>query len=95
MKNLIKRLLFLKVLFIFFALALPQLHANEEGSLSNPNMSFSKIDLKAITINESDYFDFIRESIITQPEFLYAQSNFIEKNQSLKFAKDKDGLSFQ
>tara|TARA_B110000444_G_scaffold261018_1_gene310508 strand:+ start:6584 stop:7936 length:1353 start_codon:yes stop_codon:yes gene_type:complete len=87
MKNLIKRLLFLKVLFIFFALVSLQLHANEEGQLSNPNMSFSKIDLNSITISESDYFDFIRESIITQPEFLYAQSNFIEKNQSLKFAK--------
>ena len=39
------------------------------------------------TTEEENYFSFLRENIITQPEFLYANSNVEEKNQSLKFAK--------
>ena len=36
----------------------------------------------------------IRGSIITQPEFLFANSNYIEKNEQLKFTKRRDGLNF-
>ena len=46
-------------------------------------------------IGEDEYFDFLRVSIIEQPEFLYANSTFIEKNQSLKFTKDRDGQNYQ
>ena len=43
--------------------------------------------MKTKTIGEDDYFDFIRSSIIEQPECLYANSNYTEKSESLKFAK--------
>ena len=39
------------------------------------------------TIDENNYFDFLRSSILNQPEFKFANSNVEEKNQSLKFAK--------
>lgn len=46
-------------------------------------------DVRSIspTINEEEYFDFLRISVLTQPEYLYANSNDIEKSESLKFAK--------
>ena len=37
--------------------------------------------------NEFEYYDFLRGSIITQPEFLFANLKSIEKNEDLKFAR--------
>ena len=51
------------------------------------SLTFSSIDLESNTIDADTYYDFLRQSIITQPEFLYASSNFIEKDQQLKFSK--------
>jgi hypothetical protein len=58
----------------------------QEEPKSN-NFTFSKLNSIAPTINQETYFDFIRSSILDQPEFLYANSNLEEKNQSLKFAR--------
>ena len=44
-------------------------------------------DRELKTIDENNYFDFLRSSILNQPEFKFANSNVEEKNQSLKFAK--------
>ena len=87
MKSLIKKSIILNFLLIFNILISFEAHSVDEKPIPRPNLSFSKINLGSSTINETDYYDFIRESIITQPEFLYANSNFIEKNQSLKYAK--------
>ena len=87
MKSLIKKSIILNFSLIFNILISFEAHSVDEKPIPSPNLSFSKINLGSSTINETDYYDFIRESIITQPEFLYANSNFIEKNQSLKYAK--------
>ena len=39
------------------------------------------------TLGEIDYFDFLRSSIITQPEFLFANLQSIEKSENLKYAQ--------
>ena len=39
------------------------------------------------TVGEIDYFDFLRSSIITQPEFLFANLQSIEKSENLKYAQ--------
>ena len=49
----------------------------------------SKLRSLTSTISEIDYFDFIRISVVTQPEYLYANSNVLEKKESLKFSKRK------
>jgi len=87
MQTLIIKSLILKSFLVFSILISLEAHSVDRQSISNPNLSFSKINLGNDTINQSDYYDFIRESIITQPEFLYANSNFIEKNQSLKYTQ--------
>ena len=86
MKSLIKKLVPLNFLLILTILISFEVYSADEQLEASPNLSFSKINLGSSTINESDYYDFLRESIIKQPEFLYANSNFIEKNQSLKYA---------
>ena len=57
-------------------------------SIANDDiLTFSSIDLENNTIDSETYYEFIRGSIITQPEFLFANSNYIEKNEQLKFTK--------
>jgi outer membrane protein TolC len=51
------------------------------------NLTFSNIHFDNNTIDSYTYYDFLRESIITQPEFLFANSNYIEKDEQLKFTK--------
>tara|TARA_B110000003_G_scaffold243366_1_gene251762 strand:- start:199 stop:1551 length:1353 start_codon:yes stop_codon:yes gene_type:complete len=87
MKSLLKKLVPLNFLLILTILISFEAYSADEQLEASPNLSFSKINLGSSTINESDYYDFLRESIIKQPEFLYANSNFIEKNQSLKYAQ--------
>ena len=47
-------------------------------------MTFSGIELETETIDSEEYFDFLRESIVTQPEFIFAQSKYAEKDQQFK-----------
>ena len=58
-----------------------------ESIANNDILTFSSIDLENNTIDSETYYEFIRGSIITQPEFLFANSNYIEKNEQLKFTK--------
>ena len=88
-KTLLHSLYVIKITFIAALIILP-VHAKdsiENPIVENSQLSFSKIIMKTKTIGEDDYFDFIRSSIIEQPEFLYANSNYTEKSESLKFAK--------
>ena len=88
-KTLLHSLYVIKITFIAALTILP-VHAKdsiENPIVENSQLSFSKIIMKTKTIGEDDYFDFIRSSIIEQPEFLYANSNYTEKSESLKFAK--------
>ncbi len=58
-----------------------------ESIANEDSLTFSSIGLKNNTIDAETYYDFIRRSIITQPEFLFANSNYIEKDEQLKFNK--------
>ena len=62
---------------------------NDKDKTSSSDLSFSKLRSLTSTISEIDYFDFIRISVVTQPEYLYANSNVLEKKESLKFSKRK------
>jgi hypothetical protein len=79
------------LILIFLALPLSENNSSELNKSINlslpPNLTFSGFEIDAGIISEEEYFRFIKDSIITQPEFLYANSNFVEKNQTLKFAK--------
>ncbi len=83
----------LKIFILFTFIALPILENNSSeldktDNLSlSPGLSFSGFETGTGTIGEDEYFNYLRDSIITQPEFLYANSNFIEKNQILKYNK--------
>jgi hypothetical protein len=85
MRFFINKSLVLKSFLVFNFLIPLNVYSIENDLIKNSSLSFSKINLQRSTINESDYFEFIRGSIITQPEFLYANSKFLEKNQALKF----------
>ncbi len=61
-------------------------YANESGAI-NDSLTFSGIELENDIIDSETYFDFLRKSIITQPEFLYAQSKYAEKDQEFKYYK--------
>jgi outer membrane protein TolC len=63
-----------------------EISSSTDGNLP-PSLSFSGFETGTDIINEDDYFSFIKDSIITQPEFLFANSNYIEKNQTLKFSQ--------
>lgn len=93
--NIIKKMhYFFKNIFLISVLlsfSFSEANPNEINTLTDsnvsPNLSFSGFETGTGVISEDEYFSFIRDSIITQPEFLYANSNFIEKNQTLKFSK--------
>ena len=76
---------------VLLSFSFSEANPNEINTLTDrnvsPNLSFSGFETGTGVISEDEYFSFIRDSIITQPEFLYANSNFIEKNQTLKFSK--------
>lgn len=59
----------------------------EEFQPNDNSLTFSNISLENKTIDTETYYEFIRRSIITQPEFLFANSNYIEKDEQLKFTK--------
>jgi outer membrane protein TolC len=79
------------LLSVLLSFSFSEVNSNETNALTDsnvsPNLSFSGFETGTGVISEDEYFSFIRDSIITQPEFLYANSNYIEKNQTLKFSK--------
>ena len=90
--NINKKSLFIGLfILIFFTseVVLSQINDNADnnsGVIEN-DLTFSRLDNIAPTIDQNNYFDLIRASILDQPEFLYANSNLEEKNQNLKFAR--------
>jgi len=84
---------FKKFFLLLFSFLLPFSENNSSEldkftDLNSPSiLSFSGFETGGDIIAEDEYFDFIKDNIVTQPEFLYANSNYIEKNQSLKFSK--------
>ena len=85
--NIIKKMhYFFKNIFLISVLlsfSFSEANPNEINTLTDsnvsPNLSFSGFETGTGVISEDEYFSFIRDSIITQPEFLYANSNYIEK----------------
>ena len=59
----------------------------QEPSVSKISKTFSNLEDITPTIGQIDYLNFLRVSIIAQPEYLYAISTVTEKDMSLKFAK--------
>ena len=57
------------------------LHSEED------NKTFSNISPGVITISEQEYFDFLKISILEQPEYLFSVSEVTRKNMFLKFAQ--------
>ena len=49
--------------------------------------TFSKVDPSIPLISEIDYLNFLRISIIDQPEYLYSVSTVKEKDMSVRFAE--------
>jgi len=68
-----------------------------ESKKDSQSETFSSLRGVTSTLNEQSYFDFIRSSIISQPEYLMAVSGVEEKDMSLKFANRQrfPELSFQ
>ena len=73
--------------FLIFICVFSSFISANESQINNDNLTFSSIDLENQTIDAETYYEFIRGSIIIQPEFLYANSNYIEKDEQLKFTK--------
>ena len=70
--------------FLFFSennQLLSDENVNEPGSIS-----FSYLNMQN-SISEFDYYDFLRDSIITQPEYLYANLKALEKDADLKYSR--------
>ncbi|MEC7890283.1 MAG: TolC family protein [Pseudomonadota bacterium] len=59
---------------------------SDENIVEPGSISFSYLNLQT-SISELDYYDFIRDSIITQPEYLYANLKAIEKDEDLKYSR--------
>ena len=72
--------------FSFLEVNSNEISSSTDGNLP-PSLSFSGFETGTDIISEDEYFSFIKDSIITQPEFLFANSNYIEKNQTLKFSQ--------
>lgn len=75
-------------LAIFIALT-GSMIANDENQDVTGNLSptFFSINGSDATIEELDYFNFLRVSIIEQPEYAYSISDVTEKGMLLKFQK--------
>ena len=60
---------------------------NGNENLLNPNSAptFFSLRDERENISQNDYYDFIRTSIIEQPEYAYSISTVAEKNMLLKF----------
>ena len=83
MKNIFKKfiLLHLSVLMSYSVIAFAETESDISAS------SFDQLKGLFPIILEENYIDFIRVSIVNQPEYLFAVSTVEEKNMSLKFAR--------
>ena len=83
MKNIFKKfiLLHLSVLMSYSVIAFAETESDISAS------SFDQLKGLFPIILEENYIDFIRISIVNQPEYLFAVSTVEEKNMSLKFAR--------
>ena len=61
--------------------------AHAEDFKEKNSLTFSSLESLGPTISEEEYYDYIRVSILNQPEYAYALSNMSEKNMLLKFEK--------
>ncbi len=87
---------FLKYFYCFICFCLltfflnKNVAANSNNLVSeakNRDLTFSSVRSLKSTINQFEYFNFIRASIIEQPEYAYALSNVNEKDMMLRFQK--------
>ncbi len=76
---------FHKLLFILLISTNANSEENIKVDIFSP--SFSVLRSTSSTIEEKTYFDFIRVSIIQQPEYSFAKSTVEEKNMTLRFQK--------
>ena len=83
MKNIFKKfiLLHLSVLMSYSVIAYAETESDISASSFDQLKGLFPINL------EENYIDFIRVSIVNQPEYLFAVSTVEEKNMSLKFAR--------
>ena len=83
MKNIFKKfiLLHLSILMGYSVIAFAETESDISAS------SFDQLKGLFPIILEENYIDFIRVSIVNQPEYLFAVSTVEEKNMSLKFAR--------
>ena len=83
MKNIFKKfiLLHLSVLMSYSVIAFAETESDISAS------SFDQLKGLFPIILEENYIDFIRVSIVNQPEYLFAVSTVEEKNMSLKYAR--------
>ncbi len=75
-------------LFLVFSFLQTNLnHANDEKNkvYQSSKPTFYSLRSEVATISENDFFDFLRISIIQQPEYSYALSDVEEKKMLLKF----------
>ena len=78
---------YLTVFLVFSFLQTNLNHANDETNkvYQSSKPTFYSLRSEVATISENDFFDFLRMSIIQQPEYSYALSDVEEKKMLLKF----------
>ena len=86
-ENLILSIGMFLFLMCSFSFVLAETNEIKENNIIDIESSFTSLRSVASTISEADYFDFIRISIIEQPEYLFANSSVTEKNMILKYEK--------
>ena len=74
------KLLYILSIFLLSSSFINPAYSSEDNNIVN-SLTFSSLELEDETIDSDEYFEFLRESIITQPEFLYAQSKYAESNE--------------
>ncbi len=80
------KLLYILSIFLLSSSFINPAYSSEDNNILS-SLTFSSLELEDETIDSDEYFEFLRESIITQPEFLYAQSKYAESNEELKYYK--------
>ncbi len=80
------------ILFFFQAIIISSVRADfasdgiEKNNVSS-RLTFSSLRDEIINTVQSDYYDFLRISIVEQPEYSYSISTVTEKNMLLKYEK--------
>ena len=84
--NYIKTFIFLFLLLLNNGSVLSDEYTSEKENSSNEVITYNNIRGLFSTITQNEYLNFIRTSIIEQPEYLFSISQVSEKNMSLKYA---------